>query len=102
MRQLHTTTTMTIHQKIQRNVEKSQRWWEAYVHIARYAYPLLHQLHHKGNTKWEDGGVGLAKALFAMDYIRKDYPMWMLSNKEEATVQEGCEWFGKNFTRLWD
>jgi hypothetical protein len=92
---------MNIHKLIDHNVKKSQRWWNAYVHIASFSYPMLVKL-SEGSTDWGDDKEGLELAIYAMDFFRKDGPLWALSDEDEARVQAGCEWFGKNFARLWD
>jgi hypothetical protein len=83
---------------------EEELWWNAYVHIARFALPLMKDLYEKGSTQWSiEDKQGFANAIFAMETI-----VWNSSSNEcfyatnSPEFKNGLEWFGKNFTRLWD
>lgn len=80
----------------------NEKWWDAYVHIARYAAPLIGEMsrktgsHPNGMTLDEWREI-LTKVHHSLSVIADDKVI-----DYDSSVEEGMALFGRWFTHMWD
>lgn len=83
--------------------EEKQDWWDAYVHIAAYAAPLVGKLlenadsHPSEVANFDDWIEELTTIYRALTVVAEDKHCI-----HERWVKDALELFGKRFTNLWD
>jgi hypothetical protein len=106
---LMTTTTNKLTATAEATDEQGNKlYWNAYVHIAEFALPLIKSL-DKAETaypsqfeRWEDWSVALKAMIFSLEYVSDDDPEVNYAPIFQDKVQHGLDLFGKHFRDLWD
>lgn len=104
-----TTTTNKLTATAEATDEQGNKlYWNAYVHIAEFALPLIKSL-DKAETaypsqfeRWEDWSVALKAMIFSLEYVSDDDPEVNYAPIFQDKVQHGLDLFGKHFRDLWD
>lgn len=84
-------------------MSKNKKWWNAQVHIAKYAAPKVYKLwkncnsYPSGYDSVQQWKTDLLLIHCALKYVAHDKYC-----EVPPLVQEGLELFGKRFTHLWD
>ena len=103
------TTTNELTAKAAATDEKGNKMdWNAYVHIAEFALPLIKSLKKAETaypsqfTRWEEWKVVLESMIFSLEYVSDDDPEENYAPIFQDKVQHGLDLFGKHFRDLWD